>query len=783
MKSKILIPHPEYDQGDYHINAAFSFRPFVDFLKNRIANLQGRSPDLYRHLINSFDSCPELLQPIHDPAVLDEHYDLVQLAVSSLFAITHSVDHLYFHISVPYRFEIIYQSHSHNAFFAADEDNHIRFHEGIDYATLQFKQAFLAYRMILKKFYQINISGIDETLFPGGMVDGNSKLYRLFLDENYIDVTLSGELPPLPSGVIVDHKIKDLQELKRALPLSSFEFEGFLVRRVEDITIEQAITEVKNALIDMHTNEVSGYDKLSAAIGGLLSYQQAASSFIPYIKLNGRFILSDHYAKRSLLFSRISKDDEREMLYDKLGVLFRDEQSDMSFDDTRALDGHSLLGKWVHVLPHKQYLIHPLYDKSVFLGIVEINHDGQVNSNALLQRLDPLMPYLQLAMRNSIRHFHTRIEDIIKEHFTPIQPSVEWKFADHAWHYMRKREQLKDVEMGIVNFSEVYPVYGMIDIRNSSGERARCIQKDLVDQLNLISDTIHSMKEHVEPAEREHLNNILFRNEVMLGRVKDVLMAEDELRVSDYLEHEIKSMFRHFGRERSEIDKLARQYLQSIDAERGFLYRHRRDFDDSISAINGLVSRHLVAEEGRLQRIYPHYFDKYKTDGIEYDIYIGDSIARNKQFDYMYLRNLRLWQLASMVEIARLTTALLPELKIPLQTTQLILVHSHPICITFRKDERRFDVEGGTNIRYELVKKRIDKVKVRLTGERLTQPDKIAIVYSQNREAEEYEEYIHLMQKKKMIGDEVEKLELEEVQGLSGLKAIRVTVLAGLPHS
>jgi hypothetical protein len=783
MKSKILIPHPEYDEGDYQINAAFSFRPFVDFLKNRVAHQQGRSPDLYRHLIQSFESCPQLLQPILDPEVLDKQYDLVQLAVSSLFAITHSVDHLYFHISVPYRFEIVYQSHSHNAFFTTDHDNHIRFHTGIDYLALKFKQEFLAYRMILKKFYHTHISGIDETLFPGGAGDGNAKLYRLFLDEHFIDVTLHGDLPTLPAGLVIDHKVTNVEQLKQAIPLSLFQFEGFLVRRVEDITVEQTITEVKNALIDMHTNEVSGYDQLSAAIGGLLAYQQAETSFIPYIKLNGKYILSDHYARRSLLFSRIKRDDEKDLLYDKLGVLFRDEQKDISFEDTSAADGHGLLAKWVHVLPHKQFLIHPLYDKSVFLGIVEINHDGHANSCDLLQRLEPLMPYLQLAMRNSIRHFHSRIENLIKEHFTPIQPSVEWKFADHAWHYMRNKEQLKDVEMGTVNFSEVYPVYGMIDIRNSSGERARCIQQDLIDQLNLIAETLNSMKRHVEPAEREHLNNILFRNDIMLSRVKDVLMAEDEMRVSDYLEHEIKSMFRHFGRERSEIDSLARQYLQSIDAERGFLYRHRRNFDDSIRLINSAVSRHLDAEEARLQRIYPHYFDKYKTDGIEYDIYIGDSIARNKQFDYMYLRNLRLWQMSSMVEIARITAALLPELMIPLQTTQLILVHSHPICITFRNDERRFDVEGGTNIRYELVKKRIDKVKVRLSGERLTQPNKIAIVYSQNKEAEEYEEYIRLMQKKNMIGDEVEKLELEEVQGLSGLKAIRVTVLPGSPHS
>jgi hypothetical protein len=353
---------------------------------------------------------------------------------------------------------------------------------------------------------------------------------------------------------------------------------------------------------------------------------------------------------------------------------------------------------------------------------------------------------------------------------------VEWKFADSAWNYMRAKEKQVETEMGTVSFEGVYPVYGMIDIRNSSGERSRCIQQDLLDQLSLISETISNMKLHVDDMEREHLNNILFRNEVMRSRVEGVLLAEEEMRVSDYLEHEIRSMFRHFGRERSEIDKLARDYLHSVDMEKGYLYRNRRDFDESIGAINSVVTKHLVGEEAKLQKIFPHYFDKYKTDGIEYDIYIGDSISRNRPFDHMYLRNLRLWQISSMIDIARKTASLIPELKIPLQTTQLILVHSHPICITFRNDERRFDVEGGNNIRYELIKKRIDKVKIRATGERLTQPNKIAIVYTQAKEAEEYEEYIRLLQRKNMLATEVEKLELEEVQGLSGLKAIRVTV-------
>ena len=184
----------------------------------------------------------------------------------------------------------------------------------------------------------------------------------------------------------------------------------------------------------------------------------------------------------------------------------------------------------------------------------------------------------------------------------------------------------------------------------------------------------------------------------------------------------------------------------------------------------------LEKERGYIQQSFPCYFEKYRTDGVEYTIYIGQSIAHEKKFDNLYLRNLRLWQLSSMAHIAKLTHKLNPKLKVPLETTQLILMHSSPITISFRSDERRFDVEGAYNIRYEIIKKRIDKVHVKDTGERLTQPGSIAMVYSYVREMEELKKYITFLQSKNILEPEIEELELEELQGVSGLKALRVKV-------
>jgi hypothetical protein len=116
------------------------------------------------------------------------------------------------------------------------------------------------------------------------------------------------------------------------------------------------------------------------------------------------------------------------------------------------------------------------------------------------------------------------------------------------------------------------------------------------------------------------------------------------------------------------------------------------------------------------------------------------------------------------------------ELSLPLSTTQLILAHSVPISISFRTAERKFDVDGAYNIRYEIIKKRIDKVHVKETSERFTQPGKLAIVYSQPREAAEYREYIEFLQNQHLLKPGIEEFELEELQGVVGLKGLRVEV-------
>ena len=110
----------------------------------------------------------------------------------------------------------------------------------------------------------------------------------------------------------------------------------------------------------------------------------------------------------------------------------------------------------------------------------------------------------------------------------------------------------------------------------------------------------------------------------------------------------------------------------------------------------------------------------------------------------------------------------------PMDITSLVLAYDNPLAIRFRQDERRFDVDGAYNVRYEILKKRIDKAYVKDSAKRLTQPGQLTIVYSQEREAEEYRQYIHYLESLHYLTEDIEELELEDMQGASGLQAFRI---------
>ena len=211
----------------------------------------------------------------------------------------------------------------------------------------------------------------------------------------------------------------------------------------------------------------------------------------------------------------------------------------------------------------------------------------------------------------------------------------------------------------------------------------------------------------------------------------------------------------------------------------GRVYRLRRDFEESVSLLNDRLAIYLDQEEAKAQDILRHYFERHRTDGVDYIIYVGASILENGEFNELHLRNMRLWQLRMTCGMVSLAEKGRATLKVPLETAHLILVQNEPLSIRFRFDEKRFDVDGAYDIRHEVIKSRLDKAMIKGGEERLTQPGMIAIVYSQPEEGREMRRHIDFLQAEGVLEEGVESVDLEDLQGVQGLRALRVKVRVG----
>ncbi|QJX47711.1 GAF domain-containing protein [Hymenobacter taeanensis] len=648
----------------------------------------------------------------------------------------------------------------------------------IDMHTLEVYTTRMAYQLILEKAYGVHIPMQGAIIFT--VPDYSIGLYRHYsvnFNSTFLEVIVRGEKPTLTPEQL-DHLTRNMHRAdvwQETLPPEHFELSGFNLLQLTDVTEQEILSELKYDLLERDVLQASDrleqiQEKLRVLFGrpflqlGIAAYDEKKKAFVDFgRKINHSFLTKQlHNQDASSGFRQIYS----QLWQDRQPLVLEDvEKADIPDDLRQQILSLGIRSAILALLPYG--------DDTV--GLLELGSPNVGDLNEFsLENVTQFMPLFAVAVKRNAEEIQTRVQAIIKEKFTALHPTMEWRFTDAAQNLLQKIEDgNKNAEMEDIVFHEVYPLHGSSDIRGSSTARNEAIQGDLIEHLTLANKVLKKASEFQQLPILDELKFYVSKN---LRRLRQGILTGDEVSIFESLRMEVEPLFNYLAQNAPELRPVIEEYWANIDPELGILYKRRKQFEESTTRLNDAVSDYLDEEEAKAQDMYPHYFQRFKTDGVEHNIYVGASLVENKPFDLVFLKNLRLWQLLVMVEITRRTAALKTELPLPLETTQLILIHSQPLNIRFRQDERQFDVDGAYNIRYEIIKKRIDKATVQGTGERLTQPGYIALVYTQQREADEYLEYIDYLQDRGLLEPGIEELELEELQGVKGLLALRVKV-------
>ncbi|GAA4306954.1 hypothetical protein GCM10023149_00400 [Mucilaginibacter gynuensis] len=758
------------------VDTRLSFNALINHLEDRVKTEHPIKAQFYKFLL---DKLNQLSTSDIDITIanVEKYQEVLVLIYTILTPLVASEKDFFWAMSTPVPDKIFFSTDAFYNFYT-DHKFHQRDENESTADTIEKKQIQFIYQLILKKFYNFTSAFKNEKLYTYTDPEtGLNRYYSIQADTQFIDVKVNGELPELDFEEIatVMQAGKEIEVLAQLLPLNKFKLEGFTIITMEDITQNHAIHKIRSALVN-HTYEREAYTPIIESLRTLAGNSKVHFGLMPFLTVNDKLVVDSNACDDSILVIASRKAGIDDQVFYDLVEEYRKDPKPIFYNkitEERTHDSQFL--KIISAAGIYSYTLIPIFHNNKLAGVMELYSDHElVIDEVLLSKLKTAIPLLAQLFKYSIDAFNAQIDAVLKDKFTSLQPSVQWKFNEVALNYIRELNDTQQIpEIETVMFENTYPLFGAVDIRNSTIERNIALQQDLKALLLVLIETLKSIKEHVVLS---LIDKLIYNTEEWLIRIGDYTSTNDEIMLSGFLQGEVEPFLKHVKESKSVATPAVDAYFDAVKEESGIGFQKRRELEASMQLINTSVSHYLDTAQSTLQESYPCYFSKFRTDGVEYDIYIGQSIAPERRFSNMYLKNLRLWQIRSMADIARITEGLSHKMEKPLYTTQLIFIHSNPINISFRNDERRFDVEGAYNIRYEIVKKRIDKVLIKGTTERLTQPDKIALVYFHQQEEFEYLEYIQYLQEQGSLTSEVEKLDLEELQGVSGLKALRVGV-------
>ncbi|MGK0412636.1 MAG: hypothetical protein ACJA1B_000834 [Polaribacter sp.] len=721
-----------------------------------------------------FEKHPELNEGFSDYSLLETYKEQIDLLLNPLFPEPLLLNEIKA-VTVPFSFiSFKFTDRFESIINNASDDYRLKvtnFEDDSMYiVACTFILAYVhGYNVDIKRPFYFNIP--DKTI-------GTMKYYRATYNADFSEIFATKDAPKITEEDFKEllNNFDNIELWKEKFPPNSYIFKGFGLISLFDVTSEEMLSSIKANLLAGGANLVQ---RLQNNLRDFYGLKDLKLGFSIFDKINSKICKTVTKKTNSLILEQDAEIscDKRYFCDGIIQKVFTNNET-FIISDVEEYGNNTDKNpfyKNLHNSGIKSILLIPIQSSiNGNLALLEIASPRAYDLNSVnINKLKDIIPVFEAAVKRTSEEHQNILEATIQEHYTSIHNAVKWRFYDAAEKYHEEHKTNENVKLEQIVFDDVYPLYGQSDIRGSSEARNNAIQEDLSTQLSL---AISVLKDACKSESLPIYNELMFRVSAYSKDAKKGLHAGDEINILAFLKRDIYPVFNHIKKLNSTLSKKVSVYMERLDKELGVVYEKRKNYENSVNILNSKLAKYIDKKQKEAQKMYPHYFERYITDGIEFNMYIGQSITREDTYDDIYLYNLRLWQLQTMCEMENIAFNELKNMEQELRVASLILLHSAPMAIKFRMDEKQFDVDGAYNIRYEIIKKRIDKAHLKGTDERLTTPGKLAIVYSQDKDALEYVKYINFLQSKNQLGT-IEFLELEDLQGVSGLKALRVEVL------
>tara|TARA_B100000809_G_scaffold266900_1_gene332719 strand:+ start:5593 stop:7935 length:2343 start_codon:yes stop_codon:yes gene_type:complete len=759
------------------------FKPLISFriLKQRfeeILNSENYSERIQANQVLSIlENSPELVSGTHSLEVFNSYFKEINEIMAYLFPSVLGSNEIKGAV-FPYSNQFFYTS---NRLKEIDSKTTLnindilqKFYKGADGAL-----DLIPYAIILNKHYGFNVDFEIPKQLKLDDDKGNIKNYRVTFNAEFMDIYPTKNAIEITSEILEEllANPSNINTWDKYFPENSWIIEGFGLISMIDTTLDKQIEDFKTHLID------SGNESIEDLTNDLRKIFNIDDLQVGSYRVDGDMLLPPFDNRLNTLTLNLKNDLKCtdyacNTLYKRL--FSKHEQVIIpNVPNYHEQSGGNNLSSTLTEKNLKSAVLLPIVVQGKLQFIIELASYKVNQLNAInVVKLASIMPFILSHSERLIVEYENLVSAVIQNECTSIHPAVQWRFIEEAVAYTESKTLGETPVFNEVVFENVLPLFGQIDIVGSSFSRNNAIKEDLSLEL------LHAKKILENLLEIKYMpfyEQLVFTIDTKITELDTDFNNNTEQDIHQFFEKQIHPLFQHIIslKPNNDIEK----FLHLIDKETQSFYIARKNYDKTIDLINKNLSFFLDKQQVKAQSIFPHYFEKYKTDGIEHNMYVGQSISKDKSYHESILYSLRLWQLQVMCEMETLYYQYQKNLAVKLDVASLILAYDVPLTIRYRIDEKQFDVDGAYNVRYEMIKKRIDKAHVKNTNERLTQAHKLAVVFSTKAIEREYLNYFKFLQSKNYIGDTIEIVELEELQGTSGIKAIRVDINQNLQKS
>src|SRR5262245_32478803 len=416
--------------GAFPFRSEASLAPLIEFWERRAADPTGVDRSLAQCIVDQLDKAPELRRPLRDLGVIDRHREVVDLLMVAVFPPAFREQELGAAL-VPFQMQTFYATPTlahelqptHGMLYGRlnmDEQS------ATTYKTLN------AYAILLRRLYGIELNAEYPLIVavPGGET-GWEYHFKVNFDSTFLTVDPVGDLPALPAEARARllANLSDCRTLMELLPPDRFVFRGFTVFRAVDVSDQEILSSLKRELIERES------------IVSALSFERLQDTLRAFFRRPGLWLgLAAIEGDQVLLLSHdahieegcIFADSAHHKLQDFSGSIYEHavrSGAPLIIEDLQTYGPRGPIEDHLLANGVRSIVVAPLHYQDQLIGTLELTSETPGDFNATHRfKLREVLPLFSIAVKRSTDELDTRVQAMIKEQFTAIHPSVEWRF-------------------------------------------------------------------------------------------------------------------------------------------------------------------------------------------------------------------------------------------------------------------------------------------------------------------------------------------------------------------